>query len=174
MSAIISPCGLYRYRLERDLGGMLAGPTVAWIMVNPSTADADTDDATIRKVLGFSRRLGAGRVVVGNLFAFRATDIKALRTAADPVGPCGGPHMRQIMREADKVIVAWGAGAKLPNPLRFRWMEVARAAEAHGITLHCLGTASDGHPLHPLMLGYDRPLVPWSPPGSPNSLTPGA
>ena len=32
MGEIISPCGLYRYRLERDLGGMLAGPTVAWIM----------------------------------------------------------------------------------------------------------------------------------------------
>lgn len=174
MSAIISDCGHYRYRLERDLGGLIAGPTVAWIMVNPSTADAETDDATIRKVLGFSRRLGAGRIIVGNLFAFRATDIKALRTAADPVGPCGGPHMRQIMREADKVIVAWGAGAKLPNPLRYRWMEVARAAEAHGITLHCLGTASDGHPLHPLMLGYDRALVPWSAPTSPDPVNPHA
>lgn len=166
MSAIISPCGLYRYRLERDLGGMLSGPTVAWIMVNPSTADAETDDPTIRKVIGFSRRLGARRIIVGNLFAFRATDITALRTAADPVGPCGGPHMRQIMRDADKVIVAWGANAKLPNPLRYRWIEVVRHAENHGIPLFCIGTAGDGHPLHPLMPSYDRPILPWSPPAA--------
>lgn len=164
MSAIISPCGLYRYRLERDLGGMIAGPTVAWIMVNPSTADAEKDDPTIRKVLGFSRKLGAGRVVVGNLFAFRATDIKALRTAVDPVGIEGGDHMRRIMDEADKVIVAWGPCAKLPKWLRNRWHEVAGYAEARGITLFCIGTAGDGHPLHPLMQGYDRPILPWSPP----------
>lgn len=166
MSAILSPCGTYRYRLERDLGGLLAGPTLAWIMVNPSTADAETDDATIRKVLGFSRRLGAGRVIVGNLFAFRATDIKALRSAADPIGPSGGDHFRRIMDDADTVIVAWGPCAKLPAWLRLRWLEIAGYASARGIPLHCLGTAQDGHPLHPLMLGYDRPLVPWSPPAS--------
>ena len=102
MSAVISPCGLYRYRLERDLGGLIAGPTVAWIMVNPSTADATADDATIRKVLGFSRRLGAGRVIVGNLFAFRATDIKALRTAADPVGLDADQHLRAIFEAAEE------------------------------------------------------------------------
>lgn len=169
MSAIISPCGLYRYRLERDLGGMLAGPTVAWIMVNPSTADAETDDATIRKVVGFSRRLGAGRIIVGNLFAFRATDIKALRTAADPIGVESGDHIRQIMREADKVIVAWGPCAKLPKWLRTRWLEIAGIAEACGIPLLCLGTAQDGHPLHPLMQGYDRQIVPWVPPGRSSS-----
>ncbi len=167
MSAIISPCGLYRYRLERSIGGLLAGPTVAWIMVNPSTADAATDDATIRKVVGFSERLGFGHIVVGNLFAFRATDIRALRTAADPIGPYGGDHLRSIMRGAEKVIVAWGPCAKLPRWLRNRWMEVAGIAEANRIQLWCLGTAQDGHPLHPLMLGYDRPLRLWERPSVP-------
>lgn len=164
MSAIFSPCGRYRYRLERDLGGLLAGPTVAWIMVNPSTADAEADDPTIRKVIGFSRRLGAGRIVVGNLFAYRATDIRALRMAADAIGPYGGDHMRAIVREADTVIVAWGPRAKLAACLRNRWMEVAGFAEAYRIPLWCLGTAQDGHPLHPLMLGYDRRLSLWQRP----------
>lgn len=165
MSAIISPCGLYRYRLERSIGGFLAGPSVAWIMVNPSTADAETDDATIRKVIGFSERLGFGEIVVGNLFAYRATDIQALRTAADPIGPYGGDHLRAIMRGAEKVIVAWGPCAKLPRRLRNRWMEVAGIAEVNRISLWCLGTARDGHPLHPLMLGYDRRLRRWQRPG---------
>ncbi|MDV2988532.1 UNVERIFIED_CONTAM: DUF1643 domain-containing protein [Methylobacteriaceae bacterium AG10] len=174
MSAILSPCGLYRYRLERDLGGLLAGPTLAWIMVNPSTADAETDDATIRKVIGFSQRLGAGRLIVGNLFAFRATDIKALRTAADPVGLDADRHLRAIFEAAVRIIVAWGPVAKVPPHLRTRWRRPVEFAHALGRELMCLGTAQDGHPLHPLMLGYDRPLVPWSPPGSPNSPTTGA
>jgi hypothetical protein len=54
MSAVISPCGLYRYRLERH--GLSGAGGVAWIMVNPSTADATQDDATIRKVIGFTER----------------------------------------------------------------------------------------------------------------------
>lgn len=162
MGAIISPCGTYRYRLERDLGGLLGnGKTVAWIMVNPSTADATENDPTIRKVIGFSRRLGFGRIVVGNLFAFRATDIKALRAAADPIGPEAGDHFRRIMDEAETVIVAWGPCSKLPKWLRRRWCEITGYAQARGITLMCLGTAQDGHPLHPLMLGYERPLIPW-------------
>ncbi|GEP09883.1 DUF1643 domain-containing protein [Methylobacterium gnaphalii] len=164
MSAIISPCGAYRYRLERSIGGLLAGPTFAWIMVNPSTADAEANDHTIRKVIGFSERLGAGHIVVGNLFAYRATDIRALRTAADPIGVDGGDHLRAIMREAKKVIVAWGPCAKLPRWLRNRWMEVAGIAEANGIPLWCLGTAQDGHPLHPLTLGYERSLSIWKRP----------
>jgi hypothetical protein len=67
MSAIISDCGLYRYRLERH--ALSGAGSVAWIMVNPSTADATTDDATIRKVIGFSERMGAGWAIVGNKFA---------------------------------------------------------------------------------------------------------
>ena len=72
-SAVISDCGRYRYRLERH--GLSGAGAVAWIMVNPSTADATTDDATIRKVVGFSERMGAGWLIVGNKFAYRATDI---------------------------------------------------------------------------------------------------
>jgi hypothetical protein len=67
-------------------------------MVNPSTADAETDDPTIRKVKGFSERAGYGHIIVGNLFAFRATDIKQLRTARDPNGPDNDWHIEQIMR----------------------------------------------------------------------------
>ncbi|WP_331314415.1 DUF1643 domain-containing protein [Methylobacterium mesophilicum] len=48
---------MYRYRVERSIGGFLAGRSVVWIMVNPSTADAETDHATTRKVVGSAERL---------------------------------------------------------------------------------------------------------------------
>jgi hypothetical protein len=161
-SAIISECGIFRYRLERRIEAHGSGRTAAFIMVNPSTADAGRDDPTIRKIRGFSQRHGIGRVIVGNKFAFRATDIRALRRAADAVGPDNDRHLEQIMRDADLHIVAWGALAKLPPPLRTRWRDVAAIADRVGCRLLCLGTAQDQHPLHPLMLSYGAPLMEWS------------
>ena len=64
--AIISPCASYRYRLERSWDDSL--PWITWVMLNPSTADASVDDATIRRVVGFSRKFGAGAAWVVNLF----------------------------------------------------------------------------------------------------------
>jgi putative transcriptional regulator len=46
MSAILSPCSLYRYKLEREVNqtGKLV---IAYFGVNPSTADASNDDQTV-------------------------------------------------------------------------------------------------------------------------------
>lgn len=161
-SAIISDCGLYRYRLERH--GLAGSGAVAWIMVNPSTADADQDDATIRKVIGFTNRLGGGWAVVGNKFAYRATDISALKTVRDARGPENNAHLERIMGDAPTVIVAWGPLAKLPKHLRNRWRTICDVADRAGVRLMCLGTAQDGHPRHPLMLAYDTPLIEWKRP----------
>jgi hypothetical protein len=162
MSAIISTCGQYRYRLDRDLGR--SGPIVAIIGVNSSTADAVINDATIRKDIGFGHRLGWSRIIKGNKFAFRATNVKTLRLIADPVGPDNDGYLTNIMREADIVIAAWGPLTKLPKPLRGRWLEVVGIADRIGHKLKCWGTAMDGHPRHPLMLSYNVPLIDWKMP----------
>lgn len=162
MSAILSPCGAYRVRLERDLGR--SGPVAAVLGVNPSTADATVNDATIRKDIGFGARLGWGRLIKGNLFAYRATDVRELRTASDPVGPDNLDHLCRIMLDADVVVAAWGPTAKLPPHLRDQWRVVAGLADALGRPLHCFGTAQDGQPRHTLMLAYDTPLTPWTRP----------
>lgn len=161
-SAIISPCGKYRYRLERH--GLSGSGAIAWIMVNPSTADAEHNDQTIKKVMGFSERFGAGWLIVGNKFAYRSKDITDLRHAGDPCGADNTMHLKAIMADASRVIVAWGALAKLPPHLRHQWRTVCEIADDLGRELHCLGTAQDGQPLHPCMLGYDRPLIPWKRP----------
>lgn len=162
MSAIISDCGFYRYRLERH--GLSGAGAVAWIMVNPSTADAKADDPTIRRVIGFTERLGGGWAVVGNKFAYRATDVKELRTARDPKGPENDTHLEEIMRAAPIVIAAWGPLAKLPPNLRRRWRTICAIADRAGAKLMCLGTAQDGQPRHPLMLASDTPLIEWKRP----------
>ena len=99
MTAILSPCGRYRYRLERDLGaiGAMRG-SVAFVMLNPSTADATTGDPTIRRCIGYARAWSYAKLIVGNAYAWRSTDPAGLWTADDPVGPENDQHLEQIAR----------------------------------------------------------------------------
>lgn len=160
-SAVISPCGLYRYRLERNGPG--EGQTVV-IMVNPSTADAETDDATIRKLKGFGARNGWGRIIVGNLFAYRATDVRELARADDPIGPENDAELRRICYGAKQTVVAWGPVSKVPARLRDRWRSVWPIISRYPPILSIGDPAKCGHPKHPLMLAYATPIIPWSAP----------
>lgn len=163
-SAIISDCGQYRYRLERQCIG--SGQTTI-IMVNPSTADATENDATIRKLLGFGNRYEWGRLVVGNLFAFRSVEVRTMAIAPDPIGPDNDGHLLAMLCEADRVVVAWGPMGKLPKRLRERYRRIREMASMVSRPLMSIGApAKDGHPCHPLMLPYVRELQPWADPAA--------
>lgn len=162
MNAVISTCGRYRYRLDRP-------STESWstavIMVNPSTADETTNDATIRKLLGFAERQRWGSLIVGNLFAYRATDVRELGRVEDPVGPENDDHLIQILGSVDQVICAWGPITKQPRQWRNRYLNVLALIRGAGLLPQSIGVpAKCGHPMHPLMLAYDTPVVLWSPP----------
>jgi hypothetical protein len=132
-------------------------------MLNPSTADDAKDDPTIRRCKSFTARCGYERLVVVNLWAFRATDPSELRKAArDPdIDPTGGDkNLATIVdraRRARLVIAAWGAHAPTIDYLHVK--EVVGKLEAAGIELWCLGKTSAGEPRHPLMLRSDAELV---------------
>lgn len=154
--AVISDCGKFRYALRRFWRDDRAA--LAFIMLNPSTADADQDDATIRKCVGFADRLGFGGIVVGNLFAYRATDPKDLKANGFPCGPKNDFFLQGIAEGSPVVVAAWGANAnRTPRPA-----QVCKMLQAQGAQLTCLGVTQDGFPLHPLMLSYDRKLEPYS------------
>lgn len=159
MSAIISPCGLYRYRLERTVG--MEGPVYAFFGVNPSTADASLDDATVRKWIGFTKRWGGSRFIVGNVFAYRATDVKALAGVEDPFGADIGDHVTYIINEADILVPCWGDSAKVPPKLQFAFDVLMDALVSSGKPVMHFGLTKGGDPKHPLMLGYATKLTPW-------------
>lgn len=163
MSAIISDCGLYRYRLERKTKLLQwedrAPRSVAFIGVNPSTADANLDDPTIRKMVGFAYRWGFESIIVGNLFNFRSTDVRGVAKAADPIGMDGNCQLIEILDDADLIIPCWGSREKLPKHLHQRIADVLKMITATGGPVKCLGTTESGDPKHPLMLGYDTPLT---------------
>lgn len=163
MSAIISPCGAYRYRLEREFA-LVHGPTVLWIMLNPSTADATDDDPTIRKVMGFSRLAGYAKLIVVNLFAFRATDPKECEAAAkisadEAAGPNNQQHVMEAAIDAEAIVCAWGAAPWAEAQARTvcGWLDdLVHAPE--GL---CLGTTKSGAPKHPLYVPYAQRFVPF-------------
>jgi hypothetical protein len=151
-TAILSECGTYRYVLERHIvpARHMEHPLL-FVMLNPSTADAETDDPTIRKCMGFARRWGCTDLTVVNLFALRATTPTDLRSHPDPVGPLNDEHIRLMVRfhreRRAPIVAGWGA-----DPF-------ARARARHILRsfgpFDCLGMNNDGSPRHPLYLPYD-------------------
>lgn len=162
MSAVISACGKYRYRLERTVG--MEGPVYAFFGVNPSTADASVDDATVRKWVGFVKTWGGSRFLVGNVFPYRATDVRELATCESPIGDFAvyAEHLKSIAADADILVPCWGRVGKVPKQLRSRFEAVLRALRGTGKPLMHFGLTACGSPKHPLMLGYDTPLTPFT------------
>lgn len=171
-AATISACGRYRYDLVRRVHGN-AGDAgmLLWVMLNPSTADAAVDDPTIRRVVGFSRRLGFGGVVVVNLFAWRAAHPAALLRVDDPVGPDNDVRISKWVGTGLPMVMACGV---VPATLRYRVHDVLRLIEqvrcdsghADAATL-ALGVTATGWPRHPLYLRGDARLQQYTASGLP-------
>lgn len=153
-SAILSDCGLYRYRLERRWG-----PQKPWvfILINPSTADDVEDDPTVTRLVERAKRGGAGGIVVLNLFAFRSAYPTDMMAAADPIGPDNDRHLLEVCAEADEVICGWGADGRFMD----RDKQVVAMLRQHGITAKCLQVNKDGTPRHPLYVAYSKQPIPY-------------
>lgn len=160
MTAIISHCGTYRYRLERLLQRDMLSPAsrgpIAFMMLNPSTADHTQDDPTIRRCTGFARSWGCDRYAVSNLYALRSPKPSALALHDDPVGPDNDAHLAELAGDFRDIVCAWGAGAE-----QQRVQVVVSVLRQAGARLWCLGTTKDGSPRHPLYVRGDQPLLPW-------------
>lgn len=150
-TARISPCGTYRYRLTRTWSD--AAP-LAFIMLNPSTADADIDDPTIRRCMGFAQREKAGGIVVVNLYALRSTNPEVLWTHPDPIGPDNMCALYDVSMMRIPIVCAWG------NNARNAWSYgVTETFAMFSDRIVCLGKTANGSPRHPLYVRADAPLI---------------
>jgi hypothetical protein len=159
-SATFSTDLKYRYALTRTW--MPGWPRVLFVMLNPSTADAFTNDPTIRRCMAFARSWQAGGITVVNLFALRSPDPRALRASADPVGPHNDAVIRNIAATETPglTIAAWGAYEHLNG----RDETVTGLLSARDGQVHALGTTKHGHPRHPLYLPKTAKAAPFAPP----------
>lgn len=158
-SAVYSDCERYRYLLTRVW--QPEGARALYILLNPSTATETQNDPTVERCERRARALGFGSFRVTNIFAFRATDPRAMRAEADPVGPGNDAAIAESLTWAagagDRILCAWGAhGAHLG-----RGAAVAAMLRASGRPLFHLGLTQTGAPKHPLYIGYDRQPELW-------------
>lgn len=152
--AVYSDCEQYRYTLTRSWG---AGSRALFIMLNPSTATEVQNDPTVERCERRARTLGHGAFRVANIFAFRATDPKVMRSVADPVGPDNDAAILDSVGWADVILCAWGNHGQHLD----RGDQVARLLRQTGVPLFHLGLTGQGQPGHPLYIGYDRQPQLW-------------
>lgn len=137
------------------------GPVYAFFGVNPSTADASVNDATVRKWIGFTKLWGGSRFIVGNVFGFRAKDVERLAYCADPWGDDNHFHVEQIIAAADILVPCWGARGKLPKKLHKSLDQFAEIFDSIDKPVMTFGRTAGGDPMHPQMLAYKTQLQPW-------------
>lgn len=169
-TAIIDPQEVYRYRLTRNLFHD-DDRTMTFIMLNPSTADHEENDATIRRCISFAEREHYGKLEVINLFSFRATDPKRLVSMAreDPSWLRHDPVDRMVRhvaatRPQGLLVAAWGKRPSgMPKEIYENAVDrmAAIADPRFAVSLWCLGANKDGSPKHPLYLKADTLFEPW-------------
>jgi hypothetical protein len=148
--ASFSRCKTYRYSLTRQWG---VGSTLLVVGLNPSIADAQIDDPTVRRCIGFAKSWGFDRLVMANLFAYRSTDPNLLTEVEDPVGPMNDRSLRKMVDSADLLLVAWGTRGDMLNRDEQVLTWLPRP--------HCLGTTRTGFPRHPLYVRGDVRPAPY-------------
>ncbi|MDO9638989.1 MAG: DUF1643 domain-containing protein [Pseudotabrizicola sp.] len=148
--AVYSACECYRYLLTRVWDA--AGERALFVMLNPSTATEVQNDPTVERCERRARALGFGAFRVVNIFAFRATDPRVMRAAADPVGPGNDVAILSSVLDwrPDRVVCAWGGHGVYLG----RGEAVAGLLRGTGVPLWHLGLTAAGQPKHPLYIGY--------------------
>jgi hypothetical protein len=150
----------YRYGLWRRLRDPHdAGKRIGFLMLNPSTADAQQDDPTIRRCIGYARAWGAELLEIANLFALRATDPRELYRHADPVGPANAQWLQDFSMRCAFIVCAWGVHG---DHLR-RGRAVAKELASYGADLRALRLTKGGSPAHPLYLPASLKPFKWGP-----------
>ncbi len=157
-TAVMSPCEAYRFRLSRVWSDFW--PRCAWLMLNPSTADAEKDDPTIRRLIAWAEAWGYGGIDVVNVYPFRTSkpaelwrwlaltnrDASAAQAMVDNL-----EHVRVVAADCALRLVGFGseAGERQPHATR-------TALDVFRDGAFCLGSNSKGWPLHPMARGKMR------------------
>lgn len=147
--AVFSKCETWRYKLWRQWAE--DGKWVAFIGLNPSTADAKTNDPTVIRCIRFAKRWGYGGMYMLNLFALRSTDPKVLYQHDDPIGPDNDEVIVGTIyaQNVHEVVLCWGNHGKHLNRWKAGW-DFARSAP--GDKMRWFGLTKEKQPKHPLYL----------------------
>ena len=127
---------------------------MAFIGLNPSTADEIKNDRTVTRCENFAFEWKYGGLWMLNIFAFRATDPRRMKAAPDPVGPDNDAYILRVADKAGLIVAAWGNNGEYGS----RGLTVCQLLKH--TNLYCLGVTNQGQPKHPLYLKADlKPVL---------------
>ena len=127
---------------------------IAWICLNPSTADEHQLDPTLRRIRDFSATWGYSFFIMLNLFAWRATQPADMKVATDPVGPDNDKWIAHWSSKVDRVMLGWGEhGAHNGRDQQvLAYLDRSKT--------FCLERNASGQPKHPLYVSKkNKPLL---------------
>ena len=154
----ISLCGKYRYSLERDWSGKDNAPYMLFVCINPSTADAVTDDATVRKCKGFAKITGYKRIFIANIYSYRTKDWNLLLSLSqsERLGPDTDNKLIELVSNAGLTAAAWG---NLHDNLCKERADYVIKKIRKICPLYVLGLTCQGYPVHPSRYRYGMPIL---------------
>lgn len=148
--ARFSDCGRYRFSLWRIWDKNK--DCVAFIGLNPSTANATTDDPTIRRVIKFGADNGYGGIYMLNLFTLISPDPSYLKKSIISPDLLANFHLEHHSGYPIKDrVFCWGSFKEAKE----RANEVIKMFP----NALCLGQNQDGSPKHPLYLKGNTKLI---------------
>lgn len=151
--ADFSDCKLYRYSLWRIWDE--SKPFIMFIGLNPSTANADTDDPTIRRVKSIAENLGYGGVYMCNCFSYISTNPNFLKNESLEAMVRNGVIIARVAKSCADIIFAWGNFSIVRDMgLDQKLSEIFPQAKALHIN-------KNGSPKHPLYCRKDIVPVPF-------------
>ncbi len=168
VSAEFSSCRTWRYTLSLPFCGR-SGPHATIILKNPSSADQDRADKTVRTAAEFVFRHfpDISGLHILNLFAFRGTDaaevgqVAAKEGLGRVTGPENDTRIQEALNRMGPVLVAWGGPSGIPRALyRSRVDAVMEMLARHPGPIYRNGRkGSDRYPFHACYWGYADPLI---------------
>ena len=155
-SASFSPCRQYRYSLTRlFVAGAKLDRCVAFVGLNPSTADEQADDPTIRRCVRFAKSWNYQGMVMLNLFGWRSTDPSVLKSISDPVGPSNDAAILDIAAAVDRVVLCWGNHGTLHDRGKLVRAMLGRVRTPK----YAFKLTAAGEPIHPLYQRADTEIL---------------
>jgi len=150
----------YRY----ILGTRGRNPLIC-IGINPSTAEPDNLDNTLKSVERIALGNDFDSFIMFNVYAQRATNPDAMEKEYNPLLHRENLEaFRYVLSISDKPAIwaAWGAIIEKRKYLPACVRDMVAVGQEYGATWHCAGAITKkGHPHHPLYLRKDEKLKPF-------------
>jgi hypothetical protein len=142
----------YRYALWRIWDE--SKPLVMFIGLNPSTANEDENDPTIRSVERISKHNGYGGFYMMNCWPFVSTDPAGLSTSGGTL--YNDIKLKEISEKCQDIVFAWG-NFEIVKMQGVDYILSRRFPNAKALKLN-----KNGSPKHPLYCKSDTVLINYS------------